>query len=71
MGYESYLTFIMMFVCRGCHLTFPIVCEFPNNFPTNLLSFPPENDIKFAIDHKSGTQRISMVPNYMDPIELK
>jgi hypothetical protein len=37
----------------------PIVCEFPDVFPDNLLGLPPDKDVEFVIELKPGTAPIS------------
>nr|XP_027190148.1 uncharacterized protein LOC113786559 [Cicer arietinum] len=40
----------------------PIVCEFPEVFPEDVTSLPPEREIEFSIDLVPGTGPISMAP---------
>ncbi|XP_070036104.1 uncharacterized protein [Nicotiana tomentosiformis] len=49
----------------------PVVCEFPDVFPVDLLGMPPDRDIDFCIDLAPGTQPISIPPYRMAPPELK
>jgi hypothetical protein len=37
----------------------PIVCEFPEVFPEDLLGLPPERDVEFVIELKPDTTPIS------------
>jgi hypothetical protein len=37
----------------------PIVCEFPDVFPDNLLGLPSDKDVEFVIELKPGTAPIS------------
>ncbi|XP_004491307.1 uncharacterized protein [Cicer arietinum] len=48
----------------------PIVCEFPEVFPEDVTSLPPEREIEFSIDLVPGTGPISMAPYRMSPLEL-
>ena len=49
----------------------PVVCEFPEVFPKDLLGVPPEREIDCGIDLLPDTQPI-FIPTYrMDPVELK
>jgi hypothetical protein len=48
----------------------PIVCEYPNVFPDNLLGMPPDQDIEFIIELQPGTAPISKRPYRMPPNEL-
>ncbi|XP_070045683.1 uncharacterized protein [Nicotiana tomentosiformis] len=49
----------------------PVVREFSDVFPSNLLGMPPEYDIVFYIDLDTGTQPIFIPPYHMAPKELK
>nr|XP_027090339.1 uncharacterized protein LOC113711372 [Coffea arabica] len=49
----------------------PVVCEFPELFPEELTSLPPERDIEFKIDLHPGAEPISKTPYRMAPAELK
>nr|XP_027124193.1 uncharacterized protein LOC113740877 [Coffea arabica] len=49
----------------------PVVCEFPELFPEELTSPPPERDIEFKIDLHPGAEPISKIPYRMAPAELK
>nr|XP_027078768.1 uncharacterized protein LOC113702032 [Coffea arabica] len=49
----------------------PVVCEFPDLFPEELTSLPPERDIEFKIDLHPGAEPISKTPYRMAPAELK
>jgi hypothetical protein len=48
----------------------PIVCEFPDVFPDNLLELPPDQDVKFKIELLPGTTPISRRSYRMPPNEL-
>ena len=49
----------------------PVIKEFLDVFPEELLGLPPEREVDMAIEVLHGTTRISMEPYYMDPTELK
>jgi hypothetical protein len=48
----------------------PVVCEFPDVFPEDLPGLPPERDVEFVIELKSGTTPISRRSYRMPPNEL-
>jgi hypothetical protein len=48
----------------------PVVCEYANVFPDELLGMPPDRDIEFAIELQPGTTPISKRPYRMPPAEL-
>jgi hypothetical protein len=48
----------------------PVVCEFPNVFPDELPSLPPDREVEFAIELIPGTPPISRRPYQMPPNEL-
>jgi hypothetical protein len=48
----------------------PIVCEYPDVFPDDLPSMPPDRDIEFVIELQSGIAPISKRPYRMPPNEL-
>jgi hypothetical protein len=48
----------------------PVVCEFQDVFPEDLLGLPPERDVKFVIELKPGTAPISRRSYLMPPNEL-
>jgi hypothetical protein len=45
----------------------PVVCEYADVFPDELLGMPPDRDIEFAIELQPGTTPISMRPYRMPP----
>ncbi|WMV18527.1 hypothetical protein MTR67_011912 [Solanum verrucosum] len=49
----------------------PVVNEFPEVFPNNLLSIPPEREIDFSIDLLPDMQPIFILPYRITPVELK
>jgi hypothetical protein len=48
----------------------PIVCEYLDVFPDDIMSLPPEREIEFCIDLVPGSQPISVAPYRMSPLEL-
>ena len=49
----------------------PVVKEFPDVFPEELPSVPPEREVDLSIDILSGTAPISKAPYHLAPTELK
>nr|GEY81361.1 transposon Ty3-G Gag-Pol polyprotein [Tanacetum cinerariifolium] len=49
----------------------PIVSEFPDVFPDELLGIPPVREVEFNIELIPGAEPISNAPYRMAPIELK
>ncbi|XP_071926100.1 uncharacterized protein [Coffea arabica] len=49
----------------------PVVREFPDVFPEELKTLPPEREVEFRIDLVPGTAPISKTPYRMAPAELK
>jgi hypothetical protein len=47
-----------------------VVCEFPDEFPKDLLGLPPERDVEFVIKLKPDTAPISRRSYRMPPNEL-
>jgi hypothetical protein len=48
----------------------PVVCEYADVFPDELLGMPPDQDIEFSIELLPGTTPISKRPYRMPPAEL-
>jgi hypothetical protein len=48
----------------------PVVCEFPDVFPEDLLELPPERDVEFVIELNPGMAPISRRSYRMPPNEL-
>ncbi|XP_027093586.1 uncharacterized protein [Coffea arabica] len=49
----------------------PVVREFPDIFPEELKTLPPDREVEFKIDLVPGTVPISKTPYRMAPAELK
>ncbi|XP_016178016.1 uncharacterized protein LOC107620357 [Arachis ipaensis] len=47
-----------------------VVRDFPEVFPEDILEFPPQREIEFAIDLVQGAEPVSIAPYRMAPIEL-
>jgi hypothetical protein len=48
----------------------PVVCDYPDVFPDELLGMPPDRDIEFAIELHPGTAPTYKRPYRMPPAEL-
>ncbi|XP_073288488.1 uncharacterized protein [Primulina huaijiensis] len=49
----------------------PVVCEFGDVFPDEILGLPPVQEIDFSIELIPGTVPLSKAPYRMEPVELK
>jgi hypothetical protein len=49
----------------------PVVCEYPDVFPEELLGMLSDRDVEFVIELMPGTAPISKRPYHMPPNELK
>jgi hypothetical protein len=49
----------------------PVVCEYPDVFPEELLGMPPDRDVKFVIDLLPSTGPIAKWPYCMSVDELE
>ena len=49
----------------------PIVCDYPDLFPMELLGVPPQREIEFAIDVVPGATSASITPYRMALVEVK
>lgn len=47
-----------------------VECDFPELFPNNISNFPPEREVKFAIDLVPGTSLESMDPYRISTLKL-
>ncbi|KAA3488286.1 RVP_2 domain-containing protein [Gossypium australe] len=71
-GYEAYLAYVLdTKVSESKIESVPVVCEYPDVFPKELLGLPPIREVEFAIELVPGTSPISIAPFRMAPIELK
>ncbi|XP_069151950.1 uncharacterized protein [Solanum lycopersicum] len=70
-GCLSYLAFIQDTSFEPPFMdSVPVVQEFPDVFPSDLQSVPPNRDINFDIDLEMSTKPISIPPYCMAPAEL-
>ena len=71
-GYQGHLAVVRNVEAdKGAVDRVPVVCEFPDVFPEELLGLPLKREIEFYIDVVPGTDPISMPPCRMAPAELK
>jgi hypothetical protein len=49
----------------------PVVCEYEDVFPEELLGLPPDRDVEFVINLVPGTAPIAQSPYRMAEVELK
>ncbi|MCI87205.1 cellular nucleic acid-binding protein, partial [Trifolium medium] len=49
----------------------PVVREFADVFPDDILNLPPEREVEFSIDKVPGTSPILMAPYRMSAFELE
>lgn len=71
-GTRGYLAFLINTPGEKIKLEdMPVISEFPDVFPEELESLPPERKIEFKIDLVFGTTPISKTPYRMAPAELK
>ena len=52
-------------------LDIPIVCDYPDGFSEELVGFPSQREIEFAIDVVLGATSVSITPYRIDLVELK
>ena len=71
-GCEAYLACIVNTEVDKLKLAdIPVVCEFSDIFPEELLGLPPDREIEFDIDLIPDTRPISKAPYRMAPTELR
>ncbi|XP_071906001.1 uncharacterized protein [Coffea arabica] len=71
-GARSFLAFLINAPSDQVRLEdVPVVQEFPDVFPEELKTLPPEREVEFKIDLVPGTAPISKTPYRMAPTELK
>ena len=71
-GCQGYLAYVVETRNEGTMMDeIPIVREFPDVFPDDIIGLPPEREVEFTIDLIPGTELIS-IPSYrMAPVELR
>ncbi|KAA3483097.1 DNA/RNA polymerases superfamily protein [Gossypium australe] len=71
-GYDAYLAYVLdTKVTESKIRLVPVVCEFPDVFPKELLGLPPVREVEFSIDLMLRTTPIFIAPYRMAPTELK
>ncbi|XP_071924797.1 uncharacterized protein [Coffea arabica] len=71
-GARGYLAFLINTPGEKTKLEdMPVISEYPDVFPEELESLPPEREIEFKVDLVPGTTPISKTPYRMAPAELK
>ncbi|XP_071939145.1 uncharacterized protein [Coffea arabica] len=71
-GAQGFLAFLINAPSNQVKLEdVPVVREFPDVFPEELKTLPPEREVEFKIDLVPGTAPISKTPYRMAPVELK
>ena len=71
-GCQGYLAFVVDRRQEGTRLKdIPIVKEFLDVFPDDILGLPTDREVEFTIDLIPGTEPISIPPYRMAPEELK
>ena len=71
-GCQGYLAYVVETGKEGTILDeIPVVREFPNVFPDDIVGLPPEREVEFTIDLIPGTEPISILPYRMAPAELR
>ena len=69
-GYQCYLAFVVDRRQEGTWLEdIPIVKEFPDVFPDDISSLPPDREVEFTINLIPGTEPISIPPYRMSLAE--
>ncbi|XP_070005531.1 uncharacterized protein [Nicotiana sylvestris] len=71
-GYLAYLAYVRDTTAETSMIdSVPVVLEFADVFPFDLLGMPPDRDIDFCIDLAPGTHPISILPYHIAPKKLK
>ncbi|XP_070036587.1 uncharacterized protein [Nicotiana tomentosiformis] len=71
-GCDTYLAYVWdVSIDTPIVMSIPIVRDYSDVFPVDLLGMPPNRDIDFGIDLLPGTQPISIPPYRMVPTESK
>ena len=71
-GCQGYLAYVVETGKEGTLVDeIPVVGEFPDVFPDDIIGLPPERDVEFTIDLIPGTEPISFPPYRMAPAELR
>ncbi|KAI3798061.1 hypothetical protein L1987_33329 [Smallanthus sonchifolius] len=71
-GCEAYLAYVIDDRMKMKELNdVPVVCNFPEVFPEDLPSLPPDREIEFQIDLLPGAQPVAKAPYRLAPSEMK
>ena len=71
-GCQGYLAYMVDIGKEGNLVDeIPIVREFPDVFPDDIVGLPPDREVEFTIDLIPGTEPISIPPYRMAPTELR
>ncbi|KAA3480758.1 Retrotransposable element Tf2 [Gossypium australe] len=71
-GYEVYFAYMINSKVNKKKVeSVPVVCEFPDVFPEELLGLPLIREVEFGIDLLPGMTPILIAPYRMAPVELK
>ena len=71
-GCQGYLAYVVETGKEGTMVDdIPVVREFPDVFPDDIVGLPPEREVEFTIDLIPGTKLIYIPPYRMDPAELR
>ena len=71
-GCEAYLVYVIdTKKAEPSFSDIPIVSDYPDVFPEELLGLPPQREIEFTIDIVQGVTLASITPYRMAPVELK
>ena len=71
-GVQGFLAFLINTLTDKLKIEdVPVVCEYPDVFPDELVNLPPEREIEFEINLLPGTSPISKTPYRMALAELK
>lgn len=69
-GCEAYIVFITKDKHSQGVEDMPVVCEFPDIFPEEILGLPPIKEVEFTIELLPGTAPISIAPYRMASVEM-
>ena len=71
-GFQGYLAYVVESEKEGILVDeIPVVREFPDVFPDDIVGLPPDREVAFTIDLIPGTEPISIPPYRMAPTELR
>ena len=71
-GCQGYLAYVVETGKEGTLVDeIPVVREFPDVFPDDIVGLPPEREVEFTIDLIPRTEPISIPPYRMAPAELR